>query len=335
MGSDKKWRLIVMENLDPIRVQTVWHAVAESISDKPKTNAVLITTTDRPSLSCGFHQNFYEEVDFDYCKEHNIELVRRLAGGGLVLLDTAQVFYNVILNGYGFPTPIRGLYSYALEGPNQFLKNLNLNSKINFNEISIDNRKISGTGASSIENCGVVIGNIILDFDYDKFCDSLNVPNEQFRQLLRGQIQKNLTTLKRELNYTLSIEETIEGLKKAFQIAIRSKFIEDQLTESETETLKRLESEYKQKKWNFRKNHEKYTERHFIKIKKGTCIVHYPIFKSNFLISDGNISKIQTYSNNMNIHKIVGANIFNLKEKYPNYGDLQETLIKYFEQSNI
>ncbi|MHA1377341.1 MAG: lipoate--protein ligase family protein [Candidatus Helarchaeota archaeon] len=335
MDSKKEWRLVVLKNLEPVRVQAIWHAMAESISATPNINMILITTTNKPSLSCGFHQNFYEEVDISYCKKHNIELIRRLAGGGLVLLDKEQVFYNVILNGYGFPTPVRTLYSYSLQGPNQFLKNLNLNSNINFNEISINNRKISGTGASSIENCGIVVGNIILDFDYDRFCDSLNVPNEEFRNLLKYEIRKNLTTLSNELNNNLSTHEVVEGLKLAFQDSISSKLREHELTEAEIDNLEKTELQYKQKNWNFRKNHEKFTERQFIKVKRGACIVHYPLFKSNFFISDAYIKKVETYGQDDKIKKIVGENIFKLKGKYLDYRDLQDTLIKFFELSNI
>ncbi|MHA1298006.1 MAG: lipoate--protein ligase family protein [Candidatus Helarchaeota archaeon] len=335
MGFKKKWRLIILKNLKPICVNAVWHAVALSISNTTDINAILLTTTSKPSLSCGYHQNLYEEVDLGYCEKNNIALVRRLAGGGLVLLDKNQVFYNVIFSGFGFPTPIKNLYSYALKGPDLFLKNLNLNSKINYNEINIEERKISGTGASSIENSGVVIGNIILDFDYEKFCDSLNVPSENFRQMVRMEIRKNLTTLINELKSPPSIDEIIEGLKKAFETAFKSELIEDELSEFELHTLNELEVEYKQKEWNFRRKHEKSTERYYIKIKKGTCIIHEPSLKSNILVSDGYIKKVQAENHNDIKDKIIGENIFTLKKKFPEFENLQNNLIKYFELSNI
>ena len=185
MVFNKKWRLIVLKNLEPVRLQAIYHALALSISKTPDYNAILITTTNKTSISCGFHQNLYQEVDLDFCKKNDIELVRRMAGGGLVLLDKNQVFYNVILGGLGFPTPVKNLYTISLEGPNLFLKNLDLDSRIDFNEIAIKNRKISGTGAASIDKSGVVVGNIILDFNYNLFCNALNVPNEDYRQILR------------------------------------------------------------------------------------------------------------------------------------------------------
>ena len=334
MGLRRKWRLIVLKDLDPIRVQTVWHAVALSTSKNDDKNTILLTTTHKPSLSCGYHHNFYDEVDLDYCKEKNIALVRRLAGGGLVLLDKNQVFYNVVFAGYGFPTPLRKLYSYALEGPNLFLKHLNLKSEINFNEIVIGNRKISGTGASSIEHSGVVIGNIILDFDYDKFCNSLNVPNEQFRDLLKIEIRNNLTCLGKEMRSPPSTDETIEGLKNAFEIALKSKLMEDELSENESKTINELEVEYNQKEWNFRKNHKEGLKRSFIKIKKGICIVHEPSLESNFLIINGYIKKIQDFGNN-NVEILNGENIFKIKEKFPRFEKLQIKLIKYYELSNV
>ena len=144
---NKEWHLYVLKDLEPIRIQTIYHTLATSVSETPNINIILLTTTNKSSMSCGFHQNFYEEVDINFCKKNNIQLVRRMTGGGLVLLEKDQAFFNVILNGMAFPAPISKLYSIALKGPNQFLENLGLDAYVNYNEIVIKNRKISGTGA--------------------------------------------------------------------------------------------------------------------------------------------------------------------------------------------
>ncbi|MFX0133604.1 MAG: biotin/lipoate A/B protein ligase family protein, partial [Candidatus Hodarchaeota archaeon] len=293
MVFNKTWRFFLLKDLEPIRLQAIYHALALSISKTPKINALILSTTNRSSISCGYHQNYYEEVDLGYCKENKIELVRRTTGGGLVLLEKDQVFYNVILNGFGFPSPFKNLYSISLKSPNRFLRNLNLDSEIYFNEIQINDRKISGNGAISIENTGVMAGNILLDFNYEKFSEALNVPSDSFRKLTAEELENNITTLNRELNRIITVDETIEGLKSAFETTFKTKFREDELKDFEIEILEEVEMDYKERTWNFRKKDEKNKNRSYIKIKKGTCIVHYTPYQADFLVSNEIIKRIK------------------------------------------
>jgi lipoate-protein ligase A len=333
MNSKTGWRLLVLKDLDPISVQTIWHAIALAMSDKSDPNVILLTTTNRVSMCCGYHQNFYEEVDLEYCKRNNIQLVRRLAGGGLVLLDRNQVFFNVVMNGYGFPSPIKKLYSIALKGPALFLKRLQLDSRINFNEIAISDRKISGTGAASIENAGIVIGNILLDFDYERFCNALNVPSAQFRQLLIEQLPNHLTNLSSEVENVPSIDQTIEGLKFSFESALGTDLIEDDVSESEQKTLDDLLREYNRKEWNFRNDDPTKTIRSYIKIKKGTCIVHYTPLTTEFFISNGFIYDIRPIPRKEYIRQLLGKNIEEISNQDPSYMDLQKELMRAYEYS--
>ncbi len=335
MVLSKNWRLIILKDLDPIRLQAIYHALALSTSRNSKSNIVILTTTNETSISCGFHQNLYQEVDLDYCKKNDIKLIRRMAGGGLVLLDREQVFYNVILAGMGFPSPVKNLYKVSLDGPNSFLRSLNLDSNIDFNEISIGNRKISGTGAASIEKSGIVAGNIILDFNFEMFCNALNVPNEQFRQLLKEKIEKYMTTLKIELDYSILIDEIIIGLKNSFKETLNYELEEGQLSETEIEILEDVENQYKQENWNFRKRDDKDEIRTYLKIKKNACLVHYSPFKANFLISDEKIKEIQGSFRNKNQYKLIGKNIYKLDELSQDFKHLQEFLTKNFERSKI
>ncbi|MHA1145302.1 MAG: lipoate--protein ligase family protein [Candidatus Helarchaeota archaeon] len=329
----KSWRLLAIRDLNPVRSQAIYHAMAMAVSETPDTNVILLTTIKGSCLCCGFHQNFYEEVDLDYCKKNNIKLVRRMAGGGLVLLEKDQVFFNVILSGHGFPSPIRSLYSISLRAPDVYLKNIGLNSWVNYNEIVVNERKISGTAAASIENAGVVVGNILLDFDLLKFSNALNIPSETFRNMLRNELEKNITTLNREMNTPTSLDEVIFGLKKAFESVNECKLIEDELTESEIRILEEVEREYKQDDWNFRKRDKKNIKRTFIKIKKGLCLVHHAPENADFLISDEII--LQVNADKTALKKLVGLNINKVQVEMPEFKNLGDLLKDCYQRSNV
>lgn len=286
-------------------------------------------------MSCGFHQNFYEEVDINFCKKNDIQLVRRMAGGGLVLLEKDQAFYNVILNGMAFPAPISKIYSIALKGPNRFLENLSLDAHINYNEIVVKNRRISGTGAASIEKAGVVIGNILLNFNHEKFCNALNVPSENFRQLILEQVKKYVSTLKRELpKQKISIDDSIEGLRAGFEEILSVKLKEKDFNDIDLEILNEVEEEYTQHFWNFRKRDAKNKTRSYIKIKNGAFIYHDSKIDADFLVTNGKIKKILNPYNKPGVDKLVGMSIFKITKKYPEFFELQKNIKFYCERAD-
>jgi lipoate-protein ligase A len=63
----------------------------------------------------------------------------------------------------------------------------------------VHKRKISGTGAGEIGDCIVFVGNLILDFDYEKMSRVLKIPDEKFRHKVKKSIEENLSTIRREL----------------------------------------------------------------------------------------------------------------------------------------
>ena len=329
MATDKVWHLYIIKDLDPIRVQAIYHALALSIANTPNINILLLTTTKKTSICCGYHQNFYEEVDLEYCKKHDIDLIRRMAGGGLVLLDKDQVFFNVILNGMGFPAPMKNLYSIGLRGPNHFLRQQKLNSIVNYNELVINGKKISGIGAASVESAGIVIGNILLDFNHEKFCNALNVPSERFREIVLERTQKYMTTLKKEMGFMLSIDGVIDGLKSAFEEKLKTRFIQKELGDHEFKYLNEIESEYKQSEWNFRKKNIKTDKRSYIKIKNGVFVYHNKIFNADFLVINGYVRKIHASSDADNVMDLLDINIFKISKKFPELKKLEKKLKHY------
>lgn len=66
-------------------------------------------------------------------------------------------------------------------------------------DLSVENRKIGGTGAGEMGDYVAFVGNIIVDFDFDTMSGILKVPNEAFRVRARREIEANITTVRREI----------------------------------------------------------------------------------------------------------------------------------------
>lgn len=66
------------------------------------------------------------------------------------------------------------------------------------NDIIANGRKVSGNGAAEINDMIIIVGNFILDLNYEMMSKYLRVPDEKFRDKVFKTLQDNLSTMLRE-----------------------------------------------------------------------------------------------------------------------------------------
>ena len=57
---------------------------------------IFLLWINKPSIIVGRHQNTIEEINRDYVRDHGIEVVRRISGGGAVYHDLNNLNYTII-----------------------------------------------------------------------------------------------------------------------------------------------------------------------------------------------------------------------------------------------
>lgn len=174
-----------------------------------------------PYLCIGRHQNVDQDIDLDYCRANDIPVFRREVGGGGVYLDGQQLFFQLVLRQ---DNPLAqgskaDLYRRFLEPVAQAYGDLGVPAvyKPVNDVITTDGRKVSGTGAAEIANHVILVGNIIMDFDYETMVRVLKVPDEKFRDKIYKTMRENLSTLKRETGRVPLMEEIIPVLASRFE----------------------------------------------------------------------------------------------------------------------
>lgn len=177
------------------QTQLIYHALARQ--GEP---SIVICTPKEEYACVGFHQDLSQELDLDYCKNNGIGIFRREIGGGTVFLDKNQLFYQIILDRENVPLDQRVLFQRYLEPVIKTYKALGVDAKFNpVSDLVVKGKKISGNGGGDIGNCKVMTGSILLDFNYDVMCKILRLPSERFRRKVYLTMEKNLTTVKKEL----------------------------------------------------------------------------------------------------------------------------------------
>jgi lipoate-protein ligase A len=142
-------------------------------------------------------------------------------GGGAVYLDGNQVFYQIVLHK---DHPLAqgdkmAFYRRMLQPVAAAYTDLGVPAQYRpVNDVVTDDgRKISGTGAATIGDYVVLVGNLIADFDFETTARVLRVPDEKYRDKVFMSMRENLTTLRRETGRVPEWDEMIAPLLQRFE----------------------------------------------------------------------------------------------------------------------
>jgi len=131
-------------------------------------------------LSLGYFQAT-KDIDTDYCKKNNIEVVRRLTGGNAVLHEK-ELTYSFIIDANLMPFDIVESYKKISKGIMAGLNNLGLAPELSehgteeagsavcfeepsWYEMTINNKKIVGSAQKRIDGKVLQHGAVLIDLD--------------------------------------------------------------------------------------------------------------------------------------------------------------------------
>jgi len=221
------WRAIRLLDLgatDSWRTQALYHALAETMQvDSPDT--IIVCRPRSPYMCLGYHQMYDSILDRSECTRRNLSVFRRRVGGGATYLDGNQVFYQCVFHHTRLPVLLSEVYARMLAAPVAALRRLGLEATLrDSNEIEANGRRIAGVGGGRIGEACVVVGNLLVDFDYRTMTRVWRVPWESFRELAAAALWERVTTLRRligpiavEAVQTLLIEEFIRALRRPIE----------------------------------------------------------------------------------------------------------------------
>jgi lipoate-protein ligase A len=192
----KLYRLGKLPGFDAM---TVFHAMAYLGVE----GLVLVSPSD-PIVTLGYFQDAKTGVDLEYCHRVGLGVMRREVGGGTTLLDSNQIFFQIILHKDNEIARGDALDLYRKFSAPVIKAYGDLGIKVKFKEVNDlltveGNKKITGEGGANIGECKVFVGGILLDFDTETMSKVFPVPSEEYRQQILQTLESNVTSLKKEL----------------------------------------------------------------------------------------------------------------------------------------
>lgn len=181
-----------------LRSITLFHAMA-----RLGYEGLIVTSPAETFVSVGYFDRTQDIVDVERCRERGIPIFRREIGGGAVLLDENQVFYQLIIKRHSgkLPFKIEEAYRKFSVPVIETYRRLGVETEyrpINDIVVKSNKRKISGQGAADIGESFVFVGGILLRFNTRLMSELFRVPEEKFRDKLYKSLEENISWVERE-----------------------------------------------------------------------------------------------------------------------------------------
>ncbi len=210
---------------------------------------LLFIYINRPSIIIGRNQNPFEEINLAYAKKHQIEVVRRLSGGGTVFHDDGNLNYSFIAKNDG-----NSVHNYKkfTKPIIEALHKLGVPAELNErNDIILNGYKISGTAQFSYKGRVLTHGTLLFDANLDFLQHALHFKQE--KRIKSKAISSKRSKVINIRDYLSSTSTMIEFKQQLIKEIVEmnqpiSTYI---MTEEDHEEIKKIvENRYKKWEWN-------------------------------------------------------------------------------------
>ena len=223
------------------------------------------------TLSLGYAQSYFKEVNEEECRCSNIEIVRRPTGGRAVL-HQYELTYSVIapesdenVNGTVLESYLK-ISQALLKGfqtvgiPAEIVSQAigHMGSAACFDapswyELVVDGRKLVGSAQVRKEGILLQHGSIILHFDAELLFRLLKVPNEAMRQRLLSTFKRRACALDEVATRPVTRAELEQAICSGFEETMGIKLIPSSLTEEERLVAGKLLAKYRSPEWTMKR----------------------------------------------------------------------------------
>ena len=231
------------------RSQSIYHGLGYAQTPETPDTVVMVIPED-PYLCIGYFQEAAKEVNLSFCRDNKLPVIRRETGGGTVFIDSGQMFVQWVCQPGFLPRKVEHrfqLFNRAIIETYAFFGIQAYHYPVN--DVHVNGRKITGTGAATIGNAEVVTGNFLFDFDTEIMTQALNIPNSEFRSVIKSSLNSYMTWIKRELKNPPSYQEVIRVYRTQCEQVFGTPVVDGEFTKEEVVAIAKSEEKLTREDW--------------------------------------------------------------------------------------
>ena len=132
-----------------------------------------------PTVIIGRNQDLEAEVNMEFCRKHDVRVVRRKSGGGCVYSDMGNVMVSYISRR----GDVSEIFERYLDAMADCLGSVGVEAiKSGRNDILVQGRKVSGNAFHQLPDRSIVHGTLLYDTDFDALEESIRPPVEKLER---------------------------------------------------------------------------------------------------------------------------------------------------------
>jgi len=252
--------LLPIQTYDAFTNMAIDEAIMLTVAKGKAENTLRFYRWDPSAVSIGRFQKIHEEVQIENCKKYEVDVVRRISGGGAVYHDSlGEITYSVIAKKKDLDsTDIATLYIQICQGLIESMKIIGV--KADFNpgnykqcpNITVNGKKISGS--AQCHKHGVILqhGTLLLEVNLERMFTFLKAKESWTPAQIVCIAKERITSLKEVLNTPITLGSVHSALIKGFKEALKIELKEGKLTGYEEAVANKLrQMKYITEKWNF------------------------------------------------------------------------------------
>lgn len=210
---------------------------------------IFLLWINEPSIIVGKYQNTIEEINTEYTREHGINVVRRISGGGAVYHDLNNLNYTIISNkdkgkeGFDFKEFSKPIIDTLAE----------LGVKAEFtgrNDLEIDGQKFCGNAQAYIKDRVMHHGCLLFNVEFSALANALKVSKDKIESKGVKSVRARVTNILPHLKEPITVNEFAEKIL-GYMKKHNPNMTEYHFSEEEIEKIKER-AEYKRSwEWNY------------------------------------------------------------------------------------
>ena len=214
------------------------------------SNEYVILWQNEPSVIIGRNQNTIEEINSKFIKENNINVVRRMSGGGAVHHDLGNLNYTFIVNS---DQDVISNFKKFTQPVVSTLAKLGVKAEFSGrNDITIEGKKFSGNAQHYAKGRLLHHGTILFNSDLRVVQEALNVKIDKLQSKGVKSVRSRVTNVFPFLKEKITVDEFKDTLLRFILNDDNYKEKEYVLTGSDLTAINALiENKYATWEWNY------------------------------------------------------------------------------------